>query len=165
MNSFSRPDLLSLGTGDSRLCLEENPTKFTSISSPGLHLSSFAPWEGLSKATAEKPMRATFIQGISRPDICSQASTLPLFWNWMDQWNLLLKEPIEVNGHWEEVSATSLKVSTPDQISIGALTDFCMIQRGHPRWRNRAHKVGVSGYTPEIVSWPLTLLAQPSKFF
>lgn len=45
----------------------------------------------------------------------------------------ITKEPIEVNGHWEEVSATSLKVSTPDQISIGALTDFCMIQRGHPR--------------------------------
>lgn len=43
--------------------------------------------------------------------------------------------------------------------------DFCMVQRGHRRWRNRAHKVGVSGYTPEIMSWPLTLLAQPSEFF
>lgn len=51
----------------------------------------------------------------------------------MDQWNLLLKEPIEGHGHWEEVSATSLKVLAPDQISIGALTDFCMIQRGHTR--------------------------------
>lgn len=57
----------------------------------------------------------------------------------MDQWNLLLKEPIEGNGHWEEVSTTSLKVSTPDQISIGALTMTSAWYKGGTEGEGIAH--------------------------